>query len=77
MRGLALLPIPFLREFIRKGIGVKRSTGDIDPCAGIPVPPPGTANAPSAVESTYRETLFAQVLNSIEAAKSGANYDDI
>ena len=71
-----LLPVPFVEQFLRKGVSVGPTFG-VKPGAGITVPEPGTADTGAGLEHPRRQAKFAQAVELIEAGNPGADDDRV
>ena len=76
LRGEVFLPIPFVQQFLRKGIAVGPAFG-IEAGAGIAVPVPGAADAGAGLEHAHLEPEFAQPVELVEAGDAGADDDRV
>ena len=76
LAGKMLLPVPFVEQFLRKGISVRPTFG-VKPGAGITVPVPGTADAGASLEHPRRQAKFAQAVELIKAGDPGTNDDRV
>src|SRR5713101_8671590 len=72
LRAVALGPMPFLLQVLRKGIRILHAF-DVAATPGIAVPVPSPANAGAGLEGAHFEAEFAQSINRVETAHSSAN----
>src|ERR1700756_3705287 len=76
LRAVALGPTPFLLQLVREGIRVLHAF-DVAATPWVAVPIPGAANAATGLEATHFEAEFAQAIDRVETADSGADDDRI
>ena len=76
LRAVALRPMPFLLQFIGKGIRILHAF-DVAATPWIAVPVPGTANAGGGLEGAHFEAEFTQSINRVETAHSSADNNRI
>ncbi len=76
LAGEMLLPVPFVEQFLRKGVAVGPTFG-VKPGAGITVPVPGAADTGAGLEHPRRQAKFAQAVELIEAGNPGADDDRV
>src|SRR5580704_7837840 len=76
LRAVALGPMPFLLQLVRKGIGVFHAF-DVAATSRVAVPVPGAANPVTGLEGTHFETEFTQTIDRVETADTGADDDRI
>src|SRR5689334_15193211 len=76
LRAVALGPMPFLLQLVREGIRVLHAF-DVAATPWIAVPIPGAANAATGLEAMHFEAEFAQAVDRVETADSGADDDRI
>jgi len=69
-----LLPVPFLQEFLRKGVAIGPALR-IEACAGIAVPVPGAADAGAGLEHPHLEAEFTQLIELLEPGNAGTDDD--
>src|ERR1700681_2456255 len=72
LRAVALRPMPFLLQLVGKGIGILHAF-DVAATPWIAVPVPGAADAGTGLEGAHSEAEFAQSINRVETADSGAD----
>src|ERR1700724_4641933 len=76
LRAVALGPMPFLLQLVRKGIRVLHAF-DVAATPWVAVPIPGAANPTAGLEGTHFEAEFTQAMDRVETADSGADDDRI
>src|ERR1700737_4619734 len=76
LRAVALGPVPFLLQLVRKRIRVLHAF-DVAATPRVAVPVPGAANAATGLEATHFEAELAQAIDRVETADSGADDDRI
>ena len=76
LAGEMLLPVPFVEQFLGKGVAVGPTFG-VKPRAGITVPVPGTADTGAGLEHPRRQAEFAQAVELIEAGHPRADDDRV
>src|SRR5258708_37266527 len=74
LRAVALRPMPFLLQLVRKGIRILHAF-DVAATPWIAVPVPGAANAGAGFEYPHFEAEFTQSINRVETADPGAGDD--
>src|SRR5882724_8406863 len=72
LSGEVLLPVPFLQEFLRKGVAIGPALR-IEAGAGIAVPVPGAADAGAGLEHPHLEAEFTQLIALVEAGNTRAD----
>src|SRR4029077_7036877 len=76
LRAVALGPTPFLLQRVREGIRVFHAF-DVAATPRVTVPVPGAANPATGLEANHFEAEFAQAIDRVETADSGADDDRI
>src|SRR3984893_17690016 len=76
LRAVALGPTPFLLQLVREGIRVFHAF-DVAATPRVAVPVPGAATPATGLEATHFEAEFAQAIDRVETADSGADDDRI
>src|ERR1700712_4810436 len=76
LAGEMLLPVPFVEQFLRKGVAIGPAFG-VEPGAGITIPVPGTAYIGASLEHPRRQAEFTQPVELIEAGNTGADDDRV
>src|ERR1700720_3848729 len=76
LRAVALRPMPFLLQFVGKGIRILHAL-DVTATPWIAVPVPGTADIGAGLEGAHSEAEFAQSIYRVETADSSADDDRI
>ena len=76
LAGEVLLPVPFVEQFLRKGIAVGPALG-IEAGARIAVPVPGAADTRAGLEQPHLQAEFAQPVELIQPGNAGADDDGV
>ena len=69
---VTLRPMPFLLQFVGKGIRILHAF-DVATTPRIAVPVPGAANAGAGLEGAHFQAEFAQPINRVETADSSTD----
>src|SRR6202022_349879 len=76
LAGEVLLPVPFLQEFLRKGVAIGPALR-IEARARVAVPVPGAADAGAGFEYPRLEPEFTQLVELVEAGNTRADDDRV